>query len=218
MLSPFSFATESELDHITGLVNALRQARAETQRVREALVMTEDKLRDVPWARARDVDAAAGRALGESVAATAVVERPQIDVAELSAQKEGLQQRLAATDEREKLAQSTLRSGIHDLLYQCAQRAGEKYAQLAVELGQYWQLIYALETMIGSLQRPVAPLNGWMSLKIPASEYIEAHKRELRYEWHAPVLASSDRFGTVPQKLSWEIADEGRRLFGEWPL
>jgi hypothetical protein len=218
MLSPFSFATESELDHITTLVNALRQARAETQRVREALVITEDKLRDVPWARARNLEAAAARALGESVVATAVVERPQIDVAELSAQKEGLQQRLAAADEREKLAQSTLRGGIHDLLYECAQRAGEKYAQLAAELGQHWQLIYALETAIGSLQRPVAPLAGWMSLKIPASEYIESHKRELRHEWHAPVLASSDRLATDPQKLGWEIADEGRRLFGEWPV
>jgi hypothetical protein len=218
MLSPFSFATESELDHITTLVNALRQARAETQRVREALAITEDKLRDAPWARARNLEAAAARALGESVATPAVAEQPQIDVAELRAQKEGLQQRLASADEREKLAQSTLRSGIHDLLYQCAQRAGERYAQLAAELGQHWQLIYAMETVIGSLQRPVAPLTGWMSLQIPASEYIEAHKRELRYEWHASVLASSDRFAADAQKLSWEVADEGRRLFGEWPL
>jgi hypothetical protein len=218
MLSPFSFATESELDHITALVNALRQARAETQRIREALVATDDKLRDVPWARARDLAAAAARALGEQTATAAVVERPRIDVTELREQKEGLQRRLNSAEESEKSAQNTLRSGIHDLLYRCAQRAGDRYAQLAAELGQHWQLIYTMETMVGSLQNPVAPLSGWMSLKIPASEFIEAHKRELRYEWHAPLLASSDRFGTDPQKLSREVAAEGRRLFGEWPL
>lgn len=216
MLSPFSFATESELDGITALVNALRQARGEVARLREALGSVECRLRDAPRARARDLDAAAARALGET--ATAVVAEPSIDVAELRAQKDGLERRISAADEAVKFAQGTLRGGIHDLLYECAQRAGEKYAQLAAELGQHWQTIYAIESMIGTPAKPIAPINGWMTLKVPASEFLRAHKSNTRHEWNAPTLASSDRFATDPQRLSWEIADHGRRLFGEWPL
>lgn len=214
MLSPFSFATESELDAITARVNALRQARGEVARLREAFLNVERKLFDAPRIRARDLDAAAARALGDTTAAVAV--EPSIDVAELRAQKEGLESRISAADEAVKLAQGSLREGIHDLLRECAQRAGERYAQLAAELGQHWQTIYALEIVIGTPGKPIAPLNGWMTLKVPASEFLEAHKPHTRHEWNAPMLASADRFATDPQKLSWEIADHGRRLFGEW--
>lgn len=185
---------------ISALVNALRQSRSEVARLREALQSVDRKVLDAPRARARDLDEATARALGETTAAVAT--EPSIDVDELRAQKRGLEHRISTAEESVKSAQSTLRSGIHDLLYECAQRAGERYAQLAADLAQHWQLIYAVETMIGSPQKPVAPLSGWLSLKIPGSEFMETHKRELRHEWNTPTLASSDRFATDAQKLS----------------
>jgi hypothetical protein len=164
------------------------------------------------------LEAAASRALGEAVDEVVSVSAPVPDAAELNAQKEGLQRRLTNAEEGTKLAQAALRTGILDLLHECAQRAGEKYAQLAAELGDHWQTIYAVESFIGSLKNPIAPLNGWMNLKIPASEFLRGHKEAARREWNELLLESTDRRATNPQALRHEIADHGRSLFGEWPL
>lgn len=216
MISPFSFATEAELDVITGLVNALRDARTQETRTRVALDNVTNQLHDTQRRRHLDCEAAAARALGESID-TDTATPSVVDAAELIAQKTGLERRLAQAAEATAAAHGALRAGILNLLHECAQHAGDKYAQLARDLAEHWQLLYALEISFGD-KTHIVPLNEWMSLKVPASEFIRGHKEVARREWHELLLESAARRGTSPQTLRHEIVEHGRRLFGEWPL